>query len=1253
MNPLVSAYVVTMVIAAMLCMVIIVYVWPQRRKNSETLPLILLLVGITEWICAALLGMLDQNLLHKLLWAKIEYIGVLSVPLAVLVFVLFHSGTHSWLTSQRLAWLALIPLITLVLAWTNEYHRLVWASYVPYLQDGLAFSQKTYGTVFWIYWGYSYLLLLVATFLTIRSMLASARIFRWQSLLVAVGILAPWAANLLYILHIHPVRNLDLTPLAFGITGLALAAGMFRWQLFDIKPIAQAAVITGLADGLIILDSQGRILEVNPAAQAILGLAAPELVGKPMDEMIASRLAPDERSRWIEEKGLEIRLPVNGENRDYELSDSPFYERGGPLGGRVILMHDVTGRMRLEGPARETERKQTGDKLYEDEQRLASIYDTVEDVIYYLAVEPQQQYRFISVNPAFGKVTGLPPGQVIGRKVNEIIPEPSLGLVLGKYRQAIEEKTTLRWEETSDYPSGRLTGEVSIAPVFDENGNCTHLIGTVHDITGRAQVEQALRVSEDKFKYVFDYSVDGKSITLPSGEISVNRAFCDLLGYSPEQLQSRKWQEITHPDDIALTQREIDTLLSGEKEAVRFTKRYIKKDGSIVWADIGTSLRRDQVGQPLYFMTSIIDITERKQAEEALRESEARYHLITEYVEDIVWQLDTVLRFTYVSPAVEQVLGYSTRETQGLRVTDLLDENGIALMQQVTKDRLEQKTDLGKPTEYKMKHKNGNWVDVEVLSSPVYDADGHPVGFVGITRDITERKQAEEKLRESEARYRLIFEYSGTANTIFDTECRVILQNSQSQKLTMPANALGKTALEIFGPGQGQIVTERMQRALALGVAEVFETRFNMPLGEKWIRSSYLPLFNEQQGVVGIQVISQDISAQKQAEELLRETSERLVHMLANSPTVIYALKVQGDLATPTWISENIEAVLGFGAGMALQPDWWPAQVFPEDRSEAVASLAHLFDDFYEHEYRFLRKDGSIIWLHDEHRLLRSADNSPREIIGAWTDITERRQAEQALREYNVRLALDVVERTRELQEAQEKLLRQEKLAVLGQLAGGVGHELRNPLAVINNAVYYLKLVQPDADEKIRKYHGVIEHELHNAEKIISDLLDFARIKAVDRQPVAVPDLLRAVLERFPAPESIATALEFPADLPQVFVDPRQLEQVLGNLVVNACQAMPNGGRLTIHARPPAPGVAQPEVCIRVEDTGTGITPENMPKLFEPLFTTKPRGIGLGLAVSKKLVEANRGRIQVLSEPGKGTTFMLYLPVNSPDLPGS
>jgi len=629
--------------------------------------------------------------------------------------------------------------------------------------------------------------------------------------------------------------------------------------------------------------------------------------------------------------------------------------------------------------------------------------------------------------------------------------------------------------------------------------------------------QNALLTSEDKFKHVFDYSVSGKSITQISGEMEVNQAFCDMLGYSRSELINRKWQELTYPEDVAITQAMVDSLMTGEKEMVRFTKRYLHKNGSIVWADVGTALRRDPDGQPLYMVTSINDITERNLADMAVRASEQKLNSYIESAGDAIYIIEAGTgQIRNCNDRACLTLGYSKDELLQLSTKDI-EFN-------LTTGEVDAFHHALKPGEVitidgAHRRKDGTAFPVEIRLSSL--APAQPEFILAIVRDVTERKLAEKKLQESEARYQLIFENSGTANSIFDMDCRVVLQNSRSQELTMPADALGKTALEVFGPEQGPIVNERMRRVLASGVPEVFETKFSMPAGTKWILSSYQPLFDDKHAVVGIQVISQDISVQKQAEE--------------------------------------------------------------------------------------------------------------------------------ALRDYNTRLATEVAARTRELTEAQEKLVRQEKLAVLGQLAGSVGHELRNPLGVINNAVYYLKMTQPDVDEKISKYHAVIEQEVHNAEKIITDLLDFARVKSVDQELIAIPVLVQSVLARFLVPEYITTVLDLPADLQNILVDQRQMEQVLGNLTTNACQAMIEGGTLTIRAQPAALDDGQPAVRIQVIDTGSGITAENLKKLFEPLFTTKARGIGLGLAVSRKLVEANGGRIDVQSEVGKGSTFTVYLPIKSLD----
>ena len=259
-------------------------------------------------------------------------------------------------------------------------------------------------------------------------------------------------------------------------------------------------------------------------------------------------------------------------------------------------------------------------------------------------------------------------------------------------------------------------------------------------------------------------------------------------------------------------------------------------------------------------------------------------------------------------------------------------------------------------------------------------------------------------------------------------------------------------------------------------------------------------------------------------------------------------------------------------------------------------------------------------------------------------DITELKEAEEKLKTYSEKLEEMVEERTKELKDAQEQLVRREKLAVLGQLAGGVGHELRNPLGVISNAVYYLKMIQPEADDTIREYLETISQEVNNSTEIVSDLLDFSRVKSVDREETAISDLVARVLEKQPVPENVKMATTTPSDLPPVFVDSGQISQVLLNLVTNACQAMPDGGKLSIQVK-----AEQDKVHVSVTDTGSGISKDNMKNLFEPLFTTKARGIGLGLALSKNLVEINGGRIEVESEEGKGSTFTVILPTWSDD----
>jgi signal transduction histidine kinase len=246
----------------------------------------------------------------------------------------------------------------------------------------------------------------------------------------------------------------------------------------------------------------------------------------------------------------------------------------------------------------------------------------------------------------------------------------------------------------------------------------------------------------------------------------------------------------------------------------------------------------------------------------------------------------------------------------------------------------------------------------------------------------------------------------------------------------------------------------------------------------------------------------------------------------------------------------------------------------------------------------------------------------------------------QSVKQGHDTLEAQVIERTRELREAQDALVKKERLATLGQLSSSVGHELRNPLGVMTNAIYFLEMTLKDVPQKVRDYLGILRTQVRISEKIVSDLLDFARVKPPQRTAVPVRSLVDDQLARVAIPPTVRVDVNIPADLPAAHVDAVQIGQVVLNLVANAAQAMEEaGGVLTVRASA-RDGVVQ----LDVTDTGPGIAPEHLAHVFEPLFTTKARGIGLGLSVSRSLAAANGGTITVASEPGRGATFTLELP---------
>ena len=343
------------------------------------------------------------------------------------------------------------------------------------------------------------------------------------------------------------------------ITGaLAVGLTLILWQTFSLRQRKRSeaalreseerfrAIFSQAAVGVAQLSLEGRVEFVNDCYCRIVGHTQKGLLGKGTLE-------------FTHGKDLQAQLPMlhqlfAGEIQSYSMEKRYVRNDGTVVWARICksLARDGDNRPKHIIAIVEdiTERKLAEQALRENEQCLVSIYNTVGDVIFHLAVEPKGEFRFVSVNAAFLKVTGLSLDQVVGKTVDEVIPEPSLTIVLGKYRQAVQENTILQWVETSDYPAGRLTGEVRVAPVRDDGGHCTHLVGSVHDITEHRRAEAAIRESEERFRNIADTAPVLSWISGPDKLVTfINRGWLTFTGSTMEQVVGNGWIEKMHPDD--------------------------------------------------------------------------------------------------------------------------------------------------------------------------------------------------------------------------------------------------------------------------------------------------------------------------------------------------------------------------------------------------------------------------------------------------------------------------------------------------------------------------------------------------------------------------------------------------------------------------------------------------------------------------------------------------------------------------------
>ena len=567
---------------------------------------------------------------------------------------------------------------------------------------------------------------------------------------------------------------------------------------------------------------------------------------------------------------------------------------------------------------------------------------------------------------------------------------------------------------------------------------CTDI--TVHKRTAsqrEAALEQLL-ASETFNQAVFNNSPIGISVRDRRGRLLVANTAWRKIWAIPESAV----QDDVSRDRQALNFNERDEYLRPHQEEVR---RVYEHGGHLYLPELKTTGRRpgaaEWVAQHFYAILGaggqvdrvVIlteDITARKQAEEVLRQNEARLLTLFEHSPISVWEEDfSALQAYFAQRRAEGIRDFRAyfvehpdQVAQCAALIKILDINQTS----VKFFEAESKADIPKNLPYYFTADSLAVFREELIALaegqthfeseiPIHTPRGKDktlylnlmvvpgcektlacvlVSFM----DITERKEMEAELLESQTRYQLMFEHSGTANSIFDTNCRLILQNNLSiQNLGMPpAEALGKTALELFGPTRGAIITERMRRVFSSGVAEAFETEFDLPAGKKWFHSAYQPVFDERHKLIGIQVISRDITQRKQTEMALRESQQRFSNAFEYAPIGMALVAPDG-----RWLKVNraVCQILGYTADELLSTTF-QALTHPDDLFADLEYVQHMLRgeiSTYEIEKRYFHKSGSIVWALLSVTLVKGEQGQPQYFISQVVDITERKRAEEAL----------------------------------------------------------------------------------------------------------------------------------------------------------------------------------------------------------------------------------------------------------------
>ena len=1120
------------------------------------------------------------------------------------------------------------------------------------------------------------------------------------------------------------------------------------------------ALLEGSNDGFCALDGAGRLLYANSAAERILGATRDALVGRGAIESFG------EHARQLR-RAADENLTVDFRFKSRAL-DEWFDVRACPSGGsdaagsagRGLSVHLRLAAAAAAARNANGEGAAAADGALNDASAdvLAAIGEAAPDFVWVTNEVGDVLY----VNRRWIEYTGLTPAETDRRGYVRTIHPVDLPRFLNEVEYAQRDGRALEGE----FRYRRHDGEyrwfwVRSTPLKDRDGNLRRRVGVAVDITERIEATRAVRESEQRYRGIFDQAAVGMSETvLGQGFTAVNQRFCDMLGYTREELLARAPLDITHPDDVPESRAQIGRLIAREADSFVVDKRYVRKDGAVVWAHTSVSAIRDEHGRCVRLVAASQDITEQKRLEAERQRSEQLTQHIVEHSPIGIMLVDTAGRFMHVNDAWLNMLGYTMADVRGgavnwkdmtvpehrhlderaieqvrstgahppfektlirkdgsrvpvLAATAYLGgpgETGVAFLVDLTdvkraqqqvqdsEQRLQAIIDSVAASVY-VKDADGRYLlinrhftesvgidpvkmigltdydffakddadkyrgnDVAVLESgramqfeevarhadgphtyvsvkfPLRDADGGIYAVCGVSTDINERKQAEQALREREDQLRLITNAAPALISYIDRDYHYRLVNQTYERLFGRGveEIRGRHVRELLGDDGFARVKPNLDRALG-GEEVSYEHCLSYPRGgPRWMSVSYTPDRDAAGDVRGIVMLGHDVTEQRRAGEELRASEERYRSLFESSRDGIVFAEMDGRLVSGNGALQQItgypQAELAGLRYQDLTPAKWHAM---EERVLREQIIPRGYSDEYEKEYR--RKDGSVVPISLRVWLDRDAAGNP---VGMWAivrDITERKRAEEA-----------VLAAKAEAEHANKA--KDQFLAVLS-------HELRTPLTPVVMTVAAMEMDRT-LSPQLRDDLAMIRRNIELETKLIDDLLDVTRIAngklRLQARASDVHALLRNVLEILKSDvgeKRLNVAVELDAADAGVFADPARLQQVFWNLIKNAIKFTPSGGHVTVKSWNPSPRL----VCVEVIDTGAGIEPSVLPRIFnafdqgEQTITRQFGGLGLGLAISKALTELHGGTIRAESDgKGRGARFTLELPTRTP-----